>query len=611
MKTKKLRLLPLLLALALLPGILPVRAAAPEYQNTYVNTGNQRADILGVALTQVGYTEGENNNTKYGDWMDLPYQPWCASFISWCARQAEISTQILHRSGLAWPSYYGIPYYSGQHYTPRPGDLFFTEDFTHVGLVYQVEGEYFKTIEGNSNLDGSEDGYYVVINERLIRDYHFGVPAYAGAEGHAYVRIQAEAHPHAIRYECRDCGDGFDTGYTAMVDGCGKCLGCGCDDRYAGYYLCASGWMPLRIWEGHSKTGTPLGRIGDGAVVRVFGGTSDGWACVEYDGIRGHVERDKLTAYYPAPAAPVIAADRAEYVWGDDVTLSWNADTAAEEYRLEILRDGVTVTEEAMGTARSFTLPAAPAGNYEVRVCAANRTGWSPEGVLHVLVRDTYTVTYDAAGGTNVPGCQTEVCGTALTLTDAAPSLDGFTFLGWTDEAGGSFAKYAPGSALMADEDVTLRAVWKDNNAAPQTLEIAHAPLRTQFVLGESLDTRELALRITYSDGTGYIVTGGYTTEGYTPDALGVQDVTVLCQGLAVTYPVEIVDCIPGDIDRDTCVTREDVMQLLWHITFPAEFPIESPADFTGDSRVDRDDVMQLLWHITFPNEFPLDVYIN
>ena len=39
---------------------LPVSAA---YENTYTNTGNQRADIVAVAKTQIGYHEGSLEGT--------------------------------------------------------------------------------------------------------------------------------------------------------------------------------------------------------------------------------------------------------------------------------------------------------------------------------------------------------------------------------------------------------------------------------------------------------------------------------------------------------------------------------------------------------------------
>ena len=41
---------------------LPAEASA--YDNTYANTGNQRKDIIGVAETQLGYTEGWNNKSN-------------------------------------------------------------------------------------------------------------------------------------------------------------------------------------------------------------------------------------------------------------------------------------------------------------------------------------------------------------------------------------------------------------------------------------------------------------------------------------------------------------------------------------------------------------------
>ena len=81
---------------------------------------------------------------------------------------------------------------------------------------------------------------------------------------------------------------------------------------------------------------------------------------------------------------------------------------------------------------------------------------------------------------------------------------------------------------------------------------------------------------------------------------------TVTCQGVTTTFAVTVLDDIPGDMDRNRKVDRDDVMQLLRHITFPDRFPIQVPADFNGDGKVDRDDVMGLLRHITFPDRFPL-----
>ena len=81
MKTKKsTRLLSALLAFMMIITIIPFGAFTLEvsaaYENTWSNTGNHRQDIIGVAKTQMGYREGNNNDTKYGDWYGLPHQPW-------------------------------------------------------------------------------------------------------------------------------------------------------------------------------------------------------------------------------------------------------------------------------------------------------------------------------------------------------------------------------------------------------------------------------------------------------------------------------------------------------------------------------------------------------
>ena len=117
----------------LLPKTLPLDAAAREYENTYVNTGNQRKDIIGVALTQLGYAEGTNNDSKYGTWFGTANLDWCGAFVTWCARQAEVSEDILARCAIADPNpgYYNIPYYTSDVYTPQPGDLFFTKHFNN------------------------------------------------------------------------------------------------------------------------------------------------------------------------------------------------------------------------------------------------------------------------------------------------------------------------------------------------------------------------------------------------------------------------------------------------------------------------------------------------
>ena len=167
-------------ALLMLTMCVPMTALA-KYENTHTNTGDQAADIIAVAKTQIGYLEGSyggtvagsNNYTKYGVWYDdyfntagFSYGAWCAMFVSWCAYQAGIpsSTVYYHAYcpyGVDWFADRGLwkdsAYYGGS-YTPKQGDIIYFGDSdgsSHVGLVNYSSGGYVYTIEGNT---GGQNG---------------------------------------------------------------------------------------------------------------------------------------------------------------------------------------------------------------------------------------------------------------------------------------------------------------------------------------------------------------------------------------------------------------------------------------------------------------------
>ena len=78
--------------------------------------------------------------------------------------------------------------------------------------------------------------------------------------------------------------------------------------------------------------------------------------------------------------------------------------------------------------------------------------------------RITYTVSYNANGGTGGPTTQTKYCGTDLILTSTEPTRTGYTFLGWhTDQNVFEEVEYTSGSTYKEDEDLVLYAVWRKN----------------------------------------------------------------------------------------------------------------------------------------------------
>ena len=149
-------------------------------------TGNQRTDIVNIAMSQIGYAEGDSpdqisghydgskNYTEYGLWYNqLQDQPggfekamWCAMFVSWCAYQAGIPTDTVYYHAY---TVYGVNWFLEQDlaytrqqvedgvYTPQPGDIVYFKSnrngdkVNHVGIVVRYEGGILYAVEGNTN----------------------------------------------------------------------------------------------------------------------------------------------------------------------------------------------------------------------------------------------------------------------------------------------------------------------------------------------------------------------------------------------------------------------------------------------------------------------------
>ena len=146
-------------------------------------TGDYRTDLVNVALSQVGYHEGDSsadlgggndsgseNYTEYAYWRGLQGNPWCAMFIGWCAVQAGIPQTILNNRGTyATTNDMGVEWHLNDgDYTPKKGDLFIWDSTgrtpspdrgEHIGIVTGVDSGYVYTVEGNSDNQVGEHSY--------------------------------------------------------------------------------------------------------------------------------------------------------------------------------------------------------------------------------------------------------------------------------------------------------------------------------------------------------------------------------------------------------------------------------------------------------------------
>ena len=141
-------------------------------------TGDHRYDVIMIALSQLGYHEGDrdadmdgwnlggsNNYVEYnrlfckleGIWG----YAWCAAFVSWCQFQAGIPAEI-DCSEVSCPRMINeilkpqdLYRTRESGYSPLPGDLIYFKSATsnaistHVGIVIGVRDGYVFTVEGN------------------------------------------------------------------------------------------------------------------------------------------------------------------------------------------------------------------------------------------------------------------------------------------------------------------------------------------------------------------------------------------------------------------------------------------------------------------------------
>ncbi len=75
----------------------------------------------------------------------------------------------------------------------------------------------------------------------------------------------------------------------------------------------------------------------------------------------------------------------------------------------------------------------------------------------------SYTIKYNANGGSGAPGNQTKWKDQTLTLSGTKPTRTGYSFLGWSTSSTATSATYSAGGTYTANSAATLYAVWKAN----------------------------------------------------------------------------------------------------------------------------------------------------
>ena len=330
-----------------------------------------------------------------------------------------------------------IAYYSG--FVPQPGDIavwtYASSSSGHVAIITSATASSMSVVEQN----GSQ-GY--------TRTHKYN---------YSYGNFYGVIRPNL-------------TGGSANEE-----VSCVCSTDYAGAYRTTTGDYTLNIRGGHGTTYSVIGSIPGGAVVNVT--KSDGeWAHITYDGISGYVSMEYLEKLDTITVKTSV--DSVNLTLGATVsetvkvwTEGYNEKKTSLEFsvnndvvKCEWNKDGnAVITAQKSGTAQV---------NFSVVEDETKK-------VLHSTVVDvsvnekTYTVVYNANGGSGTMSNSTHTYGVAKALNANKFTRTGYTFLGWATSSTATKATYTDKQSVknLTSTDggkVTLYAVWQKNGSEPQ-----------------------------------------------------------------------------------------------------------------------------------------------
>ncbi len=139
---------------------------------------------LFVATTQLDVREEGNNGgpeiKRYLKKVGLSEgYPWCMAFVYWCVDLAASNLKLVNplekTAGVLdqWNRTTCRKTPARSNASVSPGDIFIM-DFGggkgHTGFVEKISGSVVYTIEGNTNDDGSREGYEVCRRERSLSE---------------------------------------------------------------------------------------------------------------------------------------------------------------------------------------------------------------------------------------------------------------------------------------------------------------------------------------------------------------------------------------------------------------------------------------------------------
>lgn len=337
-----------------------------------IHAESQADALVSIALAEEGYTEGSNNDNKYGAYFGHNNVSWCAYFISWCARQAGIPESIIKINGWAGSmgssqrtGNFGGTYYPNGSITPQKGDIVYYDgsdvngESGHVEIVisYDSLNNTINSIGGNT---GGGTRVYIHKNQSLstrgtsMTIIGFERPNYSGSVNPP---VQNNDDELGIEYPRPQVSSTVWLGKNGITSG-----------NYVK-------WLQTALNKADNAGLVVDGQFGSGTTTAVknfqakHGLTQDGQA--------GTATINKLVEIIKCGIKPILDAPNLYVdVRGQEVTFSWNLVSNATHYDMRIYySDGSSYKDfwggSDMQTSLTLTLPANT--EFNVQVCAANK----------------------------------------------------------------------------------------------------------------------------------------------------------------------------------------------------------------------------------------------
>lgn len=177
--------------------------------------------------------------------------------------------------------------------------------------------------------------------------------------------------------------------------------------------------------------------------------------------------------YYTGKYQKLSACEKCYPIGSIDVTFSYektkgtatfyrNNVQNVHNYEIHLSKDGAEYKTYTM-SSKEYKVSELPSGAYTAVLKLVNKDTKQEKEVKFGSFRilETYTVKYNANGGTGAPDSGVKIQNTDFSLSTVIPIRTGYVFKGWSSSKYSTRSKYQPGEKYSKNASVTLYAVWE------------------------------------------------------------------------------------------------------------------------------------------------------